>query len=129
MERFDRKFSDLPWRKPSPELREKIFGPPQQRPILARLMDRRIASGWAASVALAAGILGFVLGVLLPGEGVQQIELADNLPETPLVEIQPDMRVVEVRSVANSFDFSPEGGELLNGEYDVFFGDVEENGG
>ena len=92
-------------------------------------MDRRITSGWAASVALAAGILGFVLGGLIPGGPMQQMELAGDSPESAVVEIQPDMRVVEVQSVANSFDFSPEVGELLPGEYEVFFGDAEENGG
>ena len=58
MDRFEEQLKQLPLRGPSVELKQRIFSEYPREKVFTRMFTRRIPMGWAASFALAAGLLG-----------------------------------------------------------------------
>lgn len=105
MDPFEQQIQSLPWAKPSPGLKDRIFCEsvrPQRRWLL---VSRRIAIGWAAVFVLLAGLAGYFLG--------QESSL-----HSPAASMQPtlDVQVVETGSGQNLFDMTPRASEILPGD-------------
>ena len=58
MDRFEEQLKQLPLCGPSMDLRRRIFGEYSREKVFVRMFARRIPMGWAASLALAAGLMG-----------------------------------------------------------------------
>ncbi len=105
MDPFEQQIQSLPWAKPSPGLKDRIFGEsvrPQRRWLL---ISRRIAIGWAAVLVLLAGLAGYFWGHMQSLRG-------GALFVQPTVDVQ----VVETGSGQNLFDMTPQVSEILPGD-------------
>jgi hypothetical protein len=131
---FERRIRSLPWRKPSAELKDKIFGASDgdepnsasTASIVSRNalppQGRRVTLHVAVALATAAAILGFIAGTQLP----------TNPPTGTVVAstgdlVRTDIRIVETSSQTNSFDFSSSSTQILPGEFVASMGDSQEN--
>ena len=58
---FEQEFRDLPWRRPSPELRDRLFAQPvsERRFLIPWLPLRPVPLSWAAAIIILAGFLGY----------------------------------------------------------------------
>lgn len=120
---LERRIRSLPWRKPSPELRDRIFGNASDYDVAVERTSndsrsspplgdgRKVTLHVAIASAIAAAFLGFVAGAQLP----------TNQPTAKVVastgDLQADIRIVETSSSRNSFDFSADSTQILPGDF------------
>jgi len=110
MDPFEQQIHSLPWAKPSPGLKERIFCEPGRSQDRWLLASRRIALGWAAALVVLAGLAGYFWGQ-------QQSLYSLSLSEQPTIDVQ----VVETGSGPNLFDMTPRASEILPGDLVVSF--------
>jgi hypothetical protein len=120
MDEFERAFSRLPWRQASQGLKGRILGERPPRTGWRIFFDRRIAVGWAAGVALAAGALGYALGLL--GE-------SGRSAPSVMARTSVELRIIETSSRSNFFDLTGSAGDILPGELTLNVQDSEETEG
>lgn len=111
MDEIERTINGLPWRKPSPALKEKILNSEPEHSQPPERHNRAVSLRWAIVSATAAGIVGFVLGA----NRTPTVESAVAVRQNDT--IQTDIRVVETFSSLNSFDFTAGAMQVLPGEY------------
>lgn len=103
MDDFERELRELPWRKPSRALKQKIFGNVSEQPRLNDTRKRGVPVKWSVVLAAVMGFVGFAAGAMLPN---------------PVATTTgTDIRVVETFSARNSFDFSGGAYQILPGEF------------
>lgn len=112
MDKFEKQLAGLPLAKPSSDLRQRIFGgmtePVARRTWLGGILHRGVSVGWAASIAIAAGLAGALL-MSSPGE-----------PDRPVIMVPSEQSVtVQLDSEKNIFDFTRPNAESIYDDVDV----------
>lgn len=115
MNDLEKRLRSLPRRGPSDNLRKRIFGAKPAAPADAALwFAHRIPVGWAAAMALTAGLLGLTAGRWLAPRPAGRSAQIPGSPSAVMV------RIVEATTTRHMFDFSArEGHEAIRGEWEV----------
>lgn len=96
MDPFEEDLRNLPWRKPSKELRERLFADSdEETTIIQGSLGRWASLGWAAAVTISMGLL---VRVLWPADS----EIANAVPPV----IHEDVPTLEIASRHTFFDFT-----------------------
>ena len=90
MDPFEEQLRDLPWRKPSRELRERLF-PPEENPVVRGALFARIPLGWAAVLVVAVSVFAYTRW---------------PTAETPAIVTEKDLEPLEIASTQHFFDLS-----------------------
>jgi hypothetical protein len=112
MDEFERQLAKLPLARPSAGLKQRIFGGMDEqvtrRSWLRGVLRHGVSLGWAASLAVAAGLAG----ALIVGSSSQ--------PDKPLMMIPAEQTVtIQLESEKNVFDFTRTNVESIYDDVDV----------
>ena len=110
MDRFEKRLKSLPLARPPESLKRRIFGSDINQADWRGLCQRSINLGWAASLSLAAGLIGFFLASLFQASNP---EIRSTM--TPTLNIQ----IIERESAQNVLDFTRPNSEFLTGEISI----------
>ncbi|MHC4620613.1 MAG: hypothetical protein ACYTEQ_22935 [Planctomycetota bacterium] len=105
MEDLELRLRTIPLAKPPRDMKKRIFGTEPSGPRIFAIFRRRIPLGWAAALALFAGLTGtYVSPWLRPAP-----------PPAKAVIVQ----IIKAPSERNPFDFTEAATEFMQGELDV----------
>jgi hypothetical protein len=104
MDDFESRLKRIPPAKPSDKLRNRIFATPPARAKLTHIFNVPIRLGWAAVIALIAGLVGMNVSQLLTPPAAQQ-------PGT--------VYIIRASSERNPFDFTETSAQFMPGELTV----------
>jgi len=107
MDNFENQLKQISLRKPSAQLRQRIFNEEIRSSEFTGFLARRIPLGWAALFALLVGLAGYALAYLTR----PQANLSASLTASTV-----DVQIVETGTDRNFFDFSHPSGDMLPGE-------------
>jgi hypothetical protein len=112
MDKFERQLADLPLAKPSSDLKQRIFGgvgePVANRSWLRGFLRHGVSVGWAASIAIVAGLAGALL-VSSPAE-----------IDRPMMMVPAEQTVtIQLEAEKNIFDFTRPNIESIYDDIDV----------
>ena len=111
MDDFERRLKTLSVCRPSDGLRERIFGQRSTQPQPRGIISRRIPVGWAATLALFTGLVGFSIARVGGGESRPTLP-----PETGTVQVKV---IYEAPASRHVFDFTEVSPVFLDGDIDL----------
>lgn len=101
---FEEKLRDLPWRKPTDNLRTRLF-PPKEENIVRGSFLSRIPLGWAALILVGVGLSSYTLWPTTE----------QTTAETPTRAPQADLNPMVIASTQDFFDFSSRADDVWAG--------------
>jgi len=105
MDDFELRLKKLPLAKPSSDMKRRIFGGEPSGPGIISIFRRRIPLGWAALIALFAGLMGMYI--------------SPWLRPAPLPAKAVIVQIIKAPSERNPFDFTEATAEFMPGELTV----------
>jgi len=111
MQDFEDRLKTLPMRKPSHELRGRIFGEKTRQSALRSIIYGRIPVAWAAAVSIVMGFVGFFIAFMW----VTAIQ-----PESPIRAASVNVQIIyQAPRASHVFDFTEATMDFLPGEVQV----------
>ncbi len=111
MQDFEDRLKTLLMRKPSHELRGRIFGEKTRQSALRSIICRRIPVAWAAAVSIAIGLMGFFIAFMW----VTAIQ-----PESPIRAASVNVQIIyQAPETPHIFDFTEASMDFLPGDVKV----------
>jgi len=103
MDDFELRLKSVPLARPSDQMKRRIFGTGPGRPRITVVFRRRIPLGWAALIALFAGLAGMYIQKWVSGP-------------TPLPSKEIIVQIIKAPSERNPFDFTEPAADFMPGE-------------
>ena len=105
MDDFESRLKRIPPAKPSDKLRNRIFATPPARARLTHIFNMPIRLGWAAVIALIAGLVG--------------MNVSHLLTPPPAPRGPGTVYIIQAPSERNPFDFTETSAQFMPGELTV----------